>query len=126
LLRGLARRGGAEKIAVCYHGVALASVAAAARERGLIVSVGRLHAKKGFHDLVAACALLARAGVEFRCVVVGEGEERAAIAVFPTPVSPTKIGLFLRRRARMWIVRSSSRSRPTSGSSSPARARTAR
>ena len=29
-------------------------------------------------------------------------------AVFPTPVSPTKIGLFLRRRARMWTVRSSS------------------
>ncbi len=31
----------------------------------------------------------------------------SAIAVLPTPVSPTRIGLFLRRRARMWMVRSS-------------------
>ena len=48
------------------------------------------------------------------------------MAVFPTPVSPTKIGLFLRRRARMWTVRSSSAARPTSGSSSPAAARSVR
>ncbi len=80
LLRALAVRGGAEKIAVSYHGVALASVQAAAREAGLIVSVGRLTPKKGFHDLIAACALLARDGVAFRCVVVGEGEEREALA----------------------------------------------
>ena len=32
----------------------------------------------------------------------------SARAVLPTPVSPTKIGLFFRRRARMWTVRSSS------------------
>ena len=43
-------------------------------------------------------------------------------AVLPTPESPTKIGLFLRRRASTWIARSSSRFRPTSGSSSPRRA----
>src|SRR6185369_5249092 len=55
LLHGLAVHGGAERIAVSYHGVALASVAAASREPGLVVSVGRLTAKKGFHDLVAAC-----------------------------------------------------------------------
>jgi len=80
LLHGLAVHGGAERIAVSYHGVALASVAAASREPGLVVSVGRLTAKKGFHDLVAACALLARDGVAFRCVIVGEGEERDALA----------------------------------------------
>lgn len=80
LLHELATLGGAERIAVSYHGVALASVAPAAREPGLVVSVGRLTQKKGFHDLVAACELLARDAVPFRCVVVGEGEEREALA----------------------------------------------
>ena len=32
----------------------------------------------------------------------------STIAVLPTPGSPTKIGLFLRRRLSTWIVRSSS------------------
>ena len=50
----------------------------------------------------------------------------SAIAVFPTPVSPTKIGLFLRRRARIGTARSSSASRPISGSRRPARARSVR
>ena len=39
------------------------------------------------------------------------------------PASPTKTGLFLRRRHRISIVRCSSSARPISGSSSPARAR---
>src|SRR6267142_817741 len=50
----------------------------------------------------------------------------SAIAVLPTPDSPTRIGLFLRRRASTWITRSISVSRPTSGSSLPAAARSVR
>ncbi len=50
----------------------------------------------------------------------------SAIAVFPTPVSPTRIGLFFRRRARIWTIRSSSRARPISGSSFPWAARAVR
>ena len=46
----------------------------------------------------------------------------SAMAVLPTPGSPTKIGLFLRRRHSTCIVRSSSRSRPISGSMRPAAA----
>ena len=41
------------------------------------------------------------------------------MAVLPTPGSPTKIGLFLRRRASTWMVRSSSSARPISGSMRP-------
>jgi glycosyltransferase involved in cell wall biosynthesis len=40
----------------------------------LVVGVGRLVEKKGFADLVDACALLARKGVDFRCIIVGTGE----------------------------------------------------
>jgi hypothetical protein len=44
-------------------------------------------------------------------------------AVLPTPASPTMIGLFFRRRARMSTICRISRSRPKMGSISPARAR---
>src|SRR5277367_6044743 len=43
----------------------------------------------------------------------------STMAVLPTPGSPMSTGLFFVRRQRIWIARSSSRSRPTSGSSWP-------
>jgi glycosyltransferase involved in cell wall biosynthesis len=67
------------KIAVCYHGIALPEATHTEREEGLIVAVGRLTPKKGFHHLVAACAQLARGGTRFRCVIIGEGEERSSL-----------------------------------------------
>ena len=50
----------------------------------------------------------------------------STMAVLPTPGSPTKTGLFLRRRQSTWMVRVSSASRPTSGSMSPLAARSTR
>jgi glycosyltransferase involved in cell wall biosynthesis len=38
----------------------------------LILAVGRLVEKKGFDQLIAACALLRKRGVEFGCTIVGE------------------------------------------------------
>ena len=38
-----------------------------------IVAVGRLVEKKGFGDLVEACAIMARAGRAVRCQIVGDG-----------------------------------------------------
>jgi hypothetical protein len=46
----------------------------------------------------------------------------SAIAVLPTPGSPISTGLFLVRRARIWMVRRISSSRPITGSSLPSRA----
>ena len=43
----------------------------------------------------------------------------SAIAVLPTPGSPTNIGLFLVRRERIWSTRRISSSRPMTGSSLP-------
>ena len=43
-------------------------------------------------------------------------------AVLPTPASPTRIGLFFRRRVRMSIIWRSAASRHSTGSSRPARA----
>src|SRR5438874_9852235 len=39
----------------------------------LIVSIGRLIAKKGFADLIRACGLLAERGKPFQCEIIGEG-----------------------------------------------------
>ena len=48
------------------------------------------------------------------------------MAVLPTPGSPMRAGLFLRRRERIWTTRSISLSRPMTGSSLPARAASVR
>ncbi|WP_422923018.1 glycosyltransferase family 4 protein [Singulisphaera sp. PoT] len=40
-----------------------------------IVSVGRLVEKKGFTDLIAACALLRADGHSFECIIAGSGPE---------------------------------------------------
>ncbi len=45
----------------------------------LILSVGRLIAKKGFADLIAACAILQTSGVPFQCQIVGEGPLEAEL-----------------------------------------------
>ncbi len=50
----------------------------------------------------------------------------STIAVLPTPGSPMSTGLFLVRRDRTCITRRISESRPMTGSSSPARARSVR
>ncbi len=41
--------------------------------------MGRLIEKKGFADLLAACALLRERGVEFRCEIIGEGPLRETL-----------------------------------------------
>jgi glycosyltransferase involved in cell wall biosynthesis len=42
-----------------------------------IVAVGRLVEKKGFADLIDACAILATRGVAFKCEIIGTGELEA-------------------------------------------------
>jgi glycosyltransferase involved in cell wall biosynthesis len=44
-----------------------------APEVPLVLAVGRLIEKKGFADLVRACALLRLSGRRFRCLIVGKG-----------------------------------------------------
>jgi glycosyltransferase involved in cell wall biosynthesis len=44
----------------------------ASSQAPLLLAVGRLVEKKGFDQLIAACALLKQRGAHFRCVIVGE------------------------------------------------------
>ena len=81
LLASLARdRADAEKVVLCHHGLELDAYAPGrARSPELIVGGASLHPKKGLDRLVAACARLGAQGVRFRCVLVGEGPERARL-----------------------------------------------
>jgi glycosyltransferase involved in cell wall biosynthesis len=45
----------------------------------VIVSVGRLIDKKGFEDLIDACAILKQRGRAFRCAIVGSGPLEEAL-----------------------------------------------
>jgi glycosyltransferase involved in cell wall biosynthesis len=44
-----------------------------------ILSSGRLVEKKGFADLIRACAILRDRGLDFRCTIAGSGPDEAAL-----------------------------------------------
>jgi colanic acid/amylovoran biosynthesis glycosyltransferase len=69
------------KVTRLYNGLELGRLAyREPRERQrLVLGVGRLVEKKGFADLVDACALLAARGSEFLCRIVGTGDQEAAL-----------------------------------------------
>jgi colanic acid/amylovoran biosynthesis glycosyltransferase len=49
------------------------------RKPGQIVAVGRLIEKKGFSDLIKACAILRDIGVKFHCSIIGDGPLRGEL-----------------------------------------------
>lgn len=72
-------------IPVVRCGLELDSYAPAERRRAAgpvrIVSVGRFIEKKGHEHLVEACGHLARRGVDFECLILGGGPQRARAAL---------------------------------------------
>jgi glycosyltransferase involved in cell wall biosynthesis len=73
------------KVRLLYYGIDLDAFRPnggheAAQELPLIVSVGRLVEKKGFDDLIAACATVKDAGHRFRCVIYGDGPLQEVLA----------------------------------------------
>ncbi len=74
----------AARVARIYNGLDLEQFAAAERvtegtEPPLILAVGRLVEKKGFDDLIRACALLRDQGCRFRCRIVGKGPQEGRL-----------------------------------------------
>ena len=65
----------ADRIHRLYNGLNLAEFGRAtfSSDPPLIVAIGRLIAKKGFADLIRACALLVERGRSFQCEIFGEG-----------------------------------------------------
>ena len=71
------------KIFRMYHGIDLKRFSSAAKsvktKPPLILSVGRLREKKGFVTLIKACLALQLSGVDFRCEIVGYGEDQVKL-----------------------------------------------
>src|SRR5437667_2373802 len=65
----------ADRVHRIYNGLDLAEFGRAdfSSSPPVIIAVGRLILKKGFGDLIRACALLAERGKSFRCEIIGEG-----------------------------------------------------
>jgi len=73
----------ASRIHRLYNGIDLSlfrPAPVARRHPRLIVAVGRLVEKKGFADLIEACALLRDKGVPLRCRIIGDGPLQADLA----------------------------------------------
>lgn len=64
-----------DRVQRIYNGLDLTEFPYSSPEHrpAMIVGVGRLVPKKGFADLIAACALLADRGRQFRCRIIGAG-----------------------------------------------------
>jgi glycosyltransferase involved in cell wall biosynthesis len=80
-LRGIAPQASVHRM---YHGIDATTFHPARRLAPslvpLILSVGRLRAKKGLDTLIDACAKLRDSGHPFRCEIVGYGEEHDRLA----------------------------------------------
>lgn len=72
----------AGRIERCYNGIDVERFAASEAHGGAlprIISVGRYVEKKGFSDLIDACASLRERGVKFECDIVGSGPLEEAL-----------------------------------------------
>ena len=69
----------AEKIKVVQHGVDINEFKPSVRKfkKLTIVSVARLHPIKGNEYLIVACSILKTKGLDYQCLLVGDGERRA-------------------------------------------------
>jgi len=69
------------KIRRIYNGLPLERYpySAPANRLPKIVAIGRLVEKKGFSDLVDACALLAKSDVPFKCDIIGGGDLKESL-----------------------------------------------
>ncbi|MDP8955755.1 MAG: glycosyltransferase [Actinomycetota bacterium] len=70
--------GETSRIEVIYNGISVGGEYGQNgwRDPRLVLAVGRLVEKKGYHVLLEACRILRDQGVDFRCVILGEGVER--------------------------------------------------
>lgn len=84
-LRRLAPADRRDRVLMVRHGIDLerfrrpGSLSSQATTPPRLLAVGRLTPKKGFEDLVSACALLAGEGLELRCDIVGDGKLRRSL-----------------------------------------------
>lgn len=96
------------RVELVYHGVDLERFTPAHERVGngapRVVSVGRLVEKKGFDDLLAACAVVARSGRGLRCDIYGEGPERGRLELLRERLGLGGVVRFLGARTQSELV----------------------
>jgi glycosyltransferase involved in cell wall biosynthesis len=90
------RLGTGPRLVRVYNGLGAqeAPVPAAARTPGLVLGVGRLVEKKGFDLLLDAVAALADDRPDLHCVLVGDGDQRAALQAQATRLGIDRLVTF--------------------------------
>jgi glycosyltransferase involved in cell wall biosynthesis len=70
-----------KKIAVIYSGIDFKQIFPTLKHRGenILLSVARLSKEKGLDNLIQACYKLKKQGIIFKCLIVGEGDERKVL-----------------------------------------------
>jgi len=71
---------GIDKVKIVHCGIDLNEFQGVGPATGPLVAVGRLVPKKGFDVLVRAVGILKERGEAVRCLIIGEGEQRAELA----------------------------------------------
>jgi glycosyltransferase involved in cell wall biosynthesis len=86
IVRDLVRKHGArdQQLTIVYCGIELDKFAPPSTSRPRdgklrILSSGRLVAKKGFKDLIAACGIIADRGIDLECIIAGSGPLQQAL-----------------------------------------------
>jgi glycosyltransferase involved in cell wall biosynthesis len=95
-------------VELIYHGVDL-RMFEPAHERGqhgvpVVVSVGRLVEKKGFDDLLTACALVVATGRNFTCEIHGDGPCRLELEALRDRLGLQKVVSFGGERTQLDLV----------------------
>ncbi|MGI8821356.1 MAG: glycosyltransferase family 4 protein [Chthoniobacterales bacterium] len=85
----------ASKVRRVYNGVQLDRFRSGefSSEVPLILTIGRLIEKKGFADLISACALLRDRGLDFCCEIIGEGPLQGKLA---SQIETAQLGDYVR------------------------------
>ncbi|RPI87328.1 MAG: colanic acid biosynthesis glycosyltransferase WcaL [Chloroflexi bacterium] len=81
-LASVSANGSSKKVSCIYHGLDTKKYSRKTEQNPsghIILSVGQLKERKGFPYLVEACALLMKKGLDFECLIIGEGPMRSGL-----------------------------------------------
>lgn len=74
------------------------------RERSLILSIGRLVPKKGFPDLLEACAILKGKKIPFYSVIIGQGEDAPLLEAKRQELGLTDVVTFVGPKTQVEVL----------------------
>jgi glycosyltransferase involved in cell wall biosynthesis len=96
------------KIHIIHCGIDVEKFRPRAAKKGtvpIILAVGALTEVKGFAYLVEACSIMKKNGYSFKCLIVGEGEDREVLNRKSSSVKADDIVVFLGRQLQEKVLK---------------------